>query len=84
MKDWQGGYYILMKITPRVPGDIPPMEIRYRYNSIKVLGFIAIGGSRISEPGDPYLSSFPDNYSNVSVCTIVCPRLICRHLNACN
>ena len=56
-----------MKITPRVPGDIPPMEIRYRYNSIKVLGFIAIGGSRISEPGDPYLSSFPDIYSNVSV-----------------
>ena len=36
-KYWLGGLYIVLKNTPRVPGDIPLMLIRYNYNSRKVL-----------------------------------------------
>ena len=40
------------------------------------------GGS--SEPGDSYLSRFPEIYSNVSVHLVVCHHLLDRYFNACN
>ena len=54
-----------MKITPRVLGDIPLMDIGYNYNSRKVLGFISTEGYGSTEPGDPSLSCLPDMFSNV-------------------
>ena len=33
MKEWPGGYNLVMKITPRVPDDRPLMGIGYRYRS---------------------------------------------------
>ena len=30
MKDWPGGSYLVMKITPRIPGGIPLMDIGYK------------------------------------------------------
>ena len=83
-KDWYGGSYLVMKSTPRVPGDRPLMAIGYKYNSRKVLGFISTEGSVSTESGDPYLSRFPDIYSNFSVCPVVHPHLIGRYLNSCN
>ena len=41
------------------------MAIGYKWNSRKVRGFIANEGGGSTEPGDPYLSHFPDIYSNV-------------------
>ena len=73
-----------MKSTPRFPGERPLLAIGYKYNSRKVLGFIATEGAGITEPGDPYLSCFPDIYSNVSVCPVVRPHLLGRCFNACN
>ena len=66
-KDWTGGSYIVLRSTPRFPSEIPLLDIGYKYNSRKVLGFIATEGAGSTEPGDPYLSCFPDIYSNVSV-----------------
>ena len=37
MKEYRGGYYLVMKITPRVPGYIPLMASWYKYNPVKVL-----------------------------------------------
>ena len=71
MKDWLGGSYLVLKSTPRFPSEIPLLAIEYKYNSRKVLGFIATGGAGSTEPGDPYLSRFPDIYSNVSVRPVV-------------
>ena len=79
MKDWPIGSYIVLRSTPRVPGDRPFMEIGYKYNSRKVLGFIDTEGARSTEPGDTYLSHFPEFFSNVSVLTVVCPHLIGRY-----
>ena len=73
-----------MNITPKVPGGRLLLDIGYKYNSRMVLGFILTEGSGSTEPGDPYLSRFPDIYSDVSVCPIVIPHLLGRYFNACN
>ena len=84
MKDCLGGSYLVIKITPRVPSGIPLLSIEYKYNSRNVLTFIYTEGGGSTAPYDPYLSRFPDIYSNVSVCPIIFPRLIGRYFNACN
>ena len=73
-----------MKSTPIVPGGITLMAIGYGYNSMKVLGFIATEAAGSTEPGDPYLSSFPEIYYNVSVLLVFLTHLIGRNFNACN
>ena len=73
-----------MKSNPRVPGEIPLLVIGYKYNYRKVLVLISTEGARSTEPGDPYLSNFPDIYSNVSICPVVRPHLLGRYFNACN
>ena len=67
MKDWPRGSYLVLKSTPRFPGELPLLDIGYKYNYRKVLGFIATEGAESTEPGDTYLPRFPDIYSNVSV-----------------
>ena len=60
------------------------MAIIYKYSSRKVLGFFDTDGEGITESGDPYLSSYPDNHYNGSVCPIVITHLLGRYFNACN
>ena len=84
MKDWPGGSYLVLKSTPIFPGEIPLLVIGYNYNYRKVLGFIASEGSGSTEPGDPYLSRFPEIYSIDPVYPVVRPRLLVRYFNACN
>ena len=55
-----GGSYLVMNSNPRVPGGIPLMDIGYKYNYRKFLGFISTETPGSTEPGDPYLSCFPD------------------------
>ena len=43
MKDWPGGSYLVMRITPRVPVGRPLLAIGYKYNYRKVLRFIDTG-----------------------------------------
>ena len=59
MKYWPGGSYIAMESTPIFTGGRPLMAIGYKNNYRKVLGFISTEGDGITEPGYPYLSSFP-------------------------
>ena len=61
MKYWLGGSYLVMKSTPRVPGGRSLLAIGYKYNSRKVLGFIATEGAGSNASGDPYLFRFPGN-----------------------
>ena len=60
------------------------MAIGYKYNSRKVLGFIATEGSGSTEPDDPYLSHIPDIYSNVYIHPVIRPHLLGRYLNVNN
>ena len=54
MKYWRGGSYLVLKSTPIFPGERTLLAIGYKYNSRKVLGFIATEGAGSTEPGDPY------------------------------
>ena len=72
-----------MKSTTIVTGDRPLKPIGYKYNYMRVLGFIATKGDVITELGDPYFSCLPDIYSNVSVCPVVRTHLLGRYFNAC-
>ena len=73
-----------MKSTTRVPGGIQLLAVGYKNNSRKVLGFIATEGAGSTEPGDTYLSCFPDIYSDAYVRSVVCPHLLVSYFNACN
>ena len=66
MEDWPGGSYLVLKSTPRFPVESSLLAIGYMYNSRKVLGFFSTEEAGSTEPGDPYLSRFPDIYSNFS------------------
>ena len=50
MKYCPGGSYLVLKSNPRFPGESPVLAIGYKYNSRKVLGFIATEGARSTEP----------------------------------
>ena len=47
MKDFPVGSYIFMKSTPIFTGGRPLLSIGYKYNSRKVLGFIATEGAGV-------------------------------------
>ena len=68
---WPGGYRLAMKSTPRVPDDRPLMVIGYKYNSRKVLEFLATEGAG-------------SNDRIVSILLFVHPHMLCRHFNAFN
>ena len=51
MKECLGGYHLVMKITPIVPGYIPLMAIGYRYRYQRVLEFIDMEGGISNKPG---------------------------------
>ena len=73
-----------MVITPRTPDDIPLIEFEYNCNSQKILLFISTERARSTDPGNTYLSRLPENYSNVSICPVVCHCVIGRYFNAFN
>ena len=84
MKYWPGGSYLFLKITPIFPDERPLLAIWYKYNYRKVLGFVDTEGAGSTEPDDPYLSRFPDIYSNVSVRPVFLPHLLGMYFNDCN
>ena len=79
MKDW-----LVLMSTPIFSGERPLLAIGYKYSYRNVIGFIATEGAGSNEPGDTYLSCFPDIYSNVFVRPVVRPHFLGRHFNACN
>ena len=84
MRDFPGGSYFVMKITPSVPGGRPLLYIGYKNNPTNDLGFIATEWAGITETGYLYLSCFPYIYSNVSVHPVGCPHLLDSYFVACN
>ena len=73
-----------MNNTPRFIGDRPLSAIGYKCNYREVPGFFTCEGGVNTEPGGPYLSHFPENYSNVYIIPIVFPHMIGRYFNVCN
>ena len=60
MKEFPVGSCIFMKIKVIVLEDIPIIDIFYKYNSWKVLGFIATEGGGGNDSVNPYSYHLPD------------------------
>ena len=73
-----------MQSVPIFPGDKPLVVIRYGYVSQKTPGFISMEGEISNVQGVPYLSCYPDNYSNIYSCPIFRPHVISRYFSAWN
>ena len=54
------------------------LAIRYKYNSRKVLSYVVTSGTGITTLGTPYLSKYPDQFSNVSICAVALPLLMSK------
>ena len=54
-KDWPGGSCIVLRSKPMIPGERPLLAIGYKYNSRKVLSFVATAGEGSTTLGIPYL-----------------------------
>ena len=72
-KDWPGGYYLVFKSKPMVPGDRPIIAIGYTYNAQKVLYFIVIDNTGSTKTGIPYLSKYPDQFTNIAIRPVARP-----------
>ena len=55
-----------------LPGDRPLIAIGYKYNARKVLYFIVTENSGSTKTGIPYLSKYPDQFTNVVICPVAC------------
>ena len=64
-KDWTGGSYLVLRNKHMVPRGRLRIYINYRYNVRELLYFIVTDNSGITQTGLPYLSNFPDQFSNV-------------------
>ena len=66
-KDWTGGYHLMLRIKPMLPGGRALMVIFYNYNAQKVIYVIVIYIKGSTQTGLLYLSMFPDQFSNVEI-----------------
>ena len=83
-KDWPGGSYLVLRINPMVPRDKPLISIGCKYNTRKVLSFIDIENTGITKTGIPYLSKYPDQFTNVTICPVACPLIMSKNKSAVN
>ena len=62
-----------------VPRDRSLIAIGYKYNVRKVIYFIVIENTGITKTGIPYLSKYPDQFTNVAISPVARPlvMLIC-------
>ena len=56
-----------------VPGGWPLIAIGYKYNARKVLSFIVMDNTGSTKTGIPYLSKYPDQFTNVSIRPVARP-----------
>ena len=56
-----------------LPRDRPLIDIGYRYNAREVVYFIVIDDTGRKKTGIPYLSKYPDQFTNVFVRPVSCP-----------
>ena len=61
-----------------VPGDRPLIAIGYKYNARKVLYFIVTDNAGSTKTGIPYLSMYPDQFTNVAIRPVARPLVMSK------
>ena len=67
-----------------VTGERPLLAIGYKYNSQKVLSFVATAGEGITTLGIPYLSKYTDQCSNISIYPVARTLLVSKCFGSVN
>ena len=63
-----------------VPGGRPFIAIGYKYNLQKVLSFIVTDNAGSTKTGIPYLSKYPDQFTNVSIRPVAHPLVMSKKI----
>ena len=61
---------------------MPLISIGYNYNKHKVLSFIVTYNIGSTQAGLPYLSKYPDQFTNVAICPVACPLVMSNFFSA--
>ena len=77
-KYFPGGFYLVLRRKPMLPGGWPLIAIGYKYNARKVLYFIVMDNAGSRNTGIPYLSKYPDQFTNVSICPVARPLVMSK------
>ena len=72
-KKWPGGSYLVLRSKPMVPGGRLLIAIGYKYNVRKVLSIIVTDNTGRKKTVIPYLSKYPDQFTNVAIHPIARP-----------
>ena len=70
----------MLRIKPMVPGGRPLIAIGYKYNTRKVLSFIVTDNAGSTKTGIPYLSKYPDQFTNVSIRPVARPVVMSKKI----
>ena len=76
--DWPGGSYFVLRSNHMVPRDRPLIAIGYKYNARKVLSFIVTDNAGSTNTGIPYLSKYPDQFTNVAIRPVARPLVMSK------
>ena len=79
-KNWPGGSYLVLRSKPMVPGGRPLIAIGYKHNARKVLYFIVTDNAGSTKTGIPYLSKYPDQFTNVSIRPVSRPLVMSKKI----
>ena len=74
----------MLSSKPVVPRDRPLIYISYKYNVRKVLYFIVTENSGKKNTGIPYLSKYPDQFTNDSICPVTHTLVMSKQKSAIN
>ena len=66
------------------PGGRTLIAIGYKYNMRKVLSFIVTEDVWSTKAGIPYLSKYPEPFSNVSICPVARPLVMSKFFESIN
>ena len=61
-----------------VPGGPPLIDIGYKYNARKVLSFNVTDNAGSAKTSIPYLSNYPDQFTNVSIRPVARPLVMSK------
>ena len=83
-KDWPGGSYLVLMSRPMVPWGRLRIAIGYKYNAREFLSFIVTDNAGRTNVGLPYLSKYPEQFTNVAIKSVSLPLVMSKFFGAVN
>lgn len=89
MKDWSGGMSLVLEGksragSPNNNGAVDLVAIGYKYNSTKVLCFVATKDAGTTRDGKPYFARYLDAFQNVASRSVPRPDVISKYFERSN